>query len=1344
MTSFLDLNLSDIMSRTVSHVAPETHLGEAARQMTDQRISSLLVWVDQRVQGILTERDMLRLLGSQTDPATPVAQVMSHPVLTVAQDTPFAAAHKLALQHHIRHLVVVDGADRVVGVVSETDFRRHLGMSVLHQLMDLNAVMDRELPVLSPRDTLDKALHLMMRERSTYVLVAEHNRPVGILTERDLTALLAQSGSAPALLQTLRLQDLMHSPVKTVARHTHLAEVTQRMQAEQIRHLVVVDEDEQIVGTITLHRLMERLAPLLEHEQALRAQNRVENEQRLAERHLLMAVEATGLGFWELELPSRRLYLHSETSLRMLGVSTDRAPRTMDEWLQRIHPEDRPGVLSSYAAVLEPGDTLMDCEYRISHHPGQWIWMQIRGSVVARDLNGQPRRLVGTSINIHERKLAQMEILATRNKLQATLDAIPDLLFEVDLEGRYLDFHSPRTQLLFTDPADFLGKTITEVMPADVAQTAMAAIREADQLSFSQGHQLEIPLAQGTRWFELSVAKKTHAHLSHGESQAPPTFICISRDITERKLAEISQRSIIDNAPFGAHFYELQADDRLVFIDTNQAANTILGVDNRQFIGQTLEQAFPGLIDTDVPKAYRRLAASGGRFHTEQIIYEAGNIRGAFEVHAFRTGPQRMAAFFTDITERKKSQDALTQSRYLLQTIIDTAPLRIFWKDRDLHYLGCNPAFAHDAGKDSPSALIGHDDTELSWHAQAPGYRADDMAVIHSGQAKLGYEEAQTTPDGQTLWLRTSKVPLRGADSQIMGVLGIYEDITAQKRTELALYRSQTILERAQAVAQIGSWYVEAGHPKLEWSEGTYRIFGVPQGYPMSYTDFLAYVHPDDRTMVDMAWQAAMQGEPYRLEHRIVVHGEVRWMEERAELTFDAQGRWLSALGIVHDITERKRDEERMDFLARFDALTHLPNRTQLKERLRYSLALTRHGNGHLALIFLDLDRFKDINDTLGHSVGDALLVELAQRLRNSLRDEDTISRLGGDEFIILLPDTDAKGAEHVAQKLSRVVRQSYQIEAYDLNVTASMGVALYPEDGTDLETLSRNADAAMYRAKQEGRNSYCLFTQEMQARSARDLQLVNALRHALERNEFSLHYQPQIALSDGRLIGAEALLRWHHPQLGPISPAEFIPVAEDCGLILPIGEWVLRQAVHQARTWHGSDLRGLVISANLSAVQFRHPDLPELITHILAQAELPHGSLSLELTERVTMNDPQGAIAVMNQLHERGVYLAIDDFGTGYSSLSYLKKFKVTKLKIDQSFVRDISTDAEDKAIVSAIIQMSRSLGLQTIAEGVETLEQLAFLREQGCDEVQGYYYSKPLPVDQFEIFARGLRTPR
>lgn len=444
---------------------------------------------------------------------------------------------------------------------------------------------------------------------------------------------------------------------------------------------------------------------------------------------------------------------------------------------------------------------------------------------------------------------------------------------------------------------------------------------------------------------------------------------------------------------------------------------------------------------------------------------------------------------------------------------------------------------------------------------------------------------------------------------------------------------------------------------------------------------------------------------------------------------------------MLNDASARKQDEERIQHLAHFDALTGLPNRSQLDVRAEYAISLAQRNQLPVALMFLDLDHFKDINDSLGHTIGDALLIELANRLRSMLRDQDTVSRLGGDEFIFLLSGLDANGAANVAQKLLNIIGKSFRIGQYDLNVTGSIGIAMYPGDGTDLEALCKSADTAMYRTKHEGRHGYRFFTAEMQVHSARHLQLINALRSALEHDQLQVHYQPQISVRDGRIIGAEALLRWSHQDLGQVSPSEFIPIAENSGLIHHIGEWVLRQAVRQAKRWSQNGLAPLVIAVNLSAIQFRHIDLPCSITRILEEENLAPEYLELELTEGVALHDPQGAIAIMNDLHERGVRMSIDDFGTGYSSLGHLKKFKVYKLKIDRSFVRDISSDPEDKAIVGTIISMAKSLGMRTIAEGVETAEQLAFLREQGCDEIQGFYYSEALPADQFEEFVQSMR---
>jgi diguanylate cyclase (GGDEF)-like protein len=441
---------------------------------------------------------------------------------------------------------------------------------------------------------------------------------------------------------------------------------------------------------------------------------------------------------------------------------------------------------------------------------------------------------------------------------------------------------------------------------------------------------------------------------------------------------------------------------------------------------------------------------------------------------------------------------------------------------------------------------------------------------------------------------------------------------------------------------------------------------------------------------------------------------------------------------LQEEMKERVRSEEQIQYLAYHDGLTALPNRALFTDRINHAISIAQRSQGQLAVLIIDLDHFKNVNDTLGHRIGDALLIEVAERLKSVMRGEDTVSRQGGDEFILVLAVTDADGAAHVAEKLLRTVAETCQIEQHELIITSSIGIAMYPDDGKNFDILSQCADVAMYRAKRDGRNNFCFFTAEMQLHSARSLQLENALRRALERDQLYLQYQPQMSLQDGRVIGAEALLCWQHPEFGMISPAEFIPIAESSGQILLIGEWVLRTAVQQMKTWLDSGITPMVLAVNLSAVQFRHPNLPELVTQILDSVRLPPQHLELELTEGVAMDDPLAAIAVMDSLHGRGIRMSIDDFGTGYSSLSYLKRFKVYKLKIDQSFVRDITDDPEDKAIVRAIISLANSLGLQTIAEGVESEGQLAFLREQGCDEVQGYYFSHPLPADQFEMFAR------
>ncbi|HET6757589.1 MAG TPA: EAL domain-containing protein [Burkholderiales bacterium] len=447
-----------------------------------------------------------------------------------------------------------------------------------------------------------------------------------------------------------------------------------------------------------------------------------------------------------------------------------------------------------------------------------------------------------------------------------------------------------------------------------------------------------------------------------------------------------------------------------------------------------------------------------------------------------------------------------------------------------------------------------------------------------------------------------------------------------------------------------------------------------------------------------------------------------------------------SVSGIVlnsRDVTERRLTEQRATYLAQHDSLTGLPNRNLLHDRIQRALVAAGRSHTRVGILFIDLDRFKTINDSLGHQIGDRLLQAVAQRVLSCVREGDTVARQGGDEFVVVLPGVnDAEDTARVAQKILDALPQSFRIEQQDFHITSSIGICLYPDDGSDVETLKRHADTAMYQAKESGRNTYRFFTGRMNEAAQERLLLENNLRRAVRQKEFKLFYQSQIDLASGSIVGVEALVRWQHPEKGLVAPSDFIPIAEETGLIVNLGEWVLHEACREARGWQVAGLPAVKVTVNLSARQFREKDLLGTVRGALTASELDPRFLELELTESVVMEDADATITTLEELNELGVALAIDDFGTGYSSLSYLKRFPIDKLKIDQSFVRDVTNDPNDAAIASAIIALARSLKVKVIAEGVETFEQLAFLREHGCEEGQGYYFAKPVPGYEFTQF--------
>ena len=633
-------------------------------------------------------------------------------------------------------------------------------------------------------------------------------------------------------------------------------------------------------------------------------------------------------------------------------------------------------------------------------------------------------------------------------------------------------------------------------------------------------------------------------------------------------------------------------------------------------------------------------------------------------------------------------------------------------------------------------------------HPQIAGRRLDEIAALAidelqakalQAQIALALEGAAVTheltvkrPDGASLTLELSIRAIPRARNAAPNLLVEGRDITKRKSVEDKLQLAAAVFEQAREGFVIAD------------RDG--RVVTVNQ----AFCDISGYAADELQGQQTAALGFGIGRRDVRRQVRTALQtsghwqGEVRTSRKDGSLYTcwaaitqqrDANGAVTHYIGILNDITQFREVERNLVRLAHVDTLTDLPNRSLLADRVGQLTSVSRRDHRPFALMYMDLDQFKNINDTHGHSVGDALLSEVARRLQGSLREVDTVARLGGDEFAVLLPGADAAGAELVAQKLLERLAEPCMVQGHDLSVTMSIGIATYPSDGDDYEILSRNADTAMYRSKHEGKATWRFFAAGMQQRSARQLQLESALRRAIERNELLLHYQPQLDANGETLVGVEALLRWRHPEFGMVSPAEFIPLAETSGQIVAIGEWVLRTAVAQLKAWMDAGVPPMVVAVNLSAVQFRHAGLPAVVTRALSDAGLPARYLELELTESVTAN-PAAATAMMDALHALGVRLSLDDFGTGFSSLNYLKRFPLHTLKIDQSFVRDIDTDPDDRAIVRAIIQLARALNLQTIAEGVETEAQHQFLRHEGCDMMQGYRFCRPIDAAALEMW--------
>ncbi|MDD2721607.1 MAG: EAL domain-containing protein [Gallionella sp.] len=1290
----MELTLADIMNKHVQHVTPDCSLAEAAKRMAESHISSLLVVADNILVGIITERDLLRLINSQTDRQTPLSEIMSAPVLTGPPDMKFTEGYIRVLNHHVRHLAVVGAHGELLGLVSETDFRTHIGSEVLQKLDDVNAVMDTELTILPPDASLEQGIACMLRNGTSYALVVEHERAVGILTERDMAQMLLSDRTA----NEIPLREIWHAPVVSISRRTPVIEIAGLMQSRKLRHLGVIDDNGKVIGMVTQHKLMGYLAASQMNEQSLLRQQALESSQQHTELLLNTIMQAIPDLIWMKN--SKGVYLGcNRTCERFFGVSEAEIIGKTDfdlldkETADLFHDQLIAVITTGKPDTREVWVNFAEDEHRVC--------LEVIRSPMF-DADGNLAGVMGVARDITERKTAEAKTYRF-SQLYNALSQCNQAIVRCKSEQELFD---------------------------SVCQSAVqyGGMRMA--------------------WIGMLDGQQVVPVSSYGESEVYLKEIKVSSDADCPYGRGPTGTAIRENRPYWCQDYQ---HDPAVIPWRER--------DNHP--GWGASAALPLCRNGKVVGAFTLYASEANSFDEKsqallaEMAMDIGFALDNFHREALRVNLERQSA----------------KERAVLEWLAKGEPLSFLLNQLAMHYEAQYP------GTLCSVLLMSADGKQLQ-HGVAPSLPASYCKAIDGVSIGAQVGSCGTAAyTGQTvivsditrdpLWadfrnLALSyglaacwSIPIISTKNQVLGTFALYsrfpcspsqDELYTLERgahlASLAIERAQTentLSKLSQAVEQSPSTVVITDlNANIEYANASFtRTTGYQLSEVLGMNPRILHSGKTPKVTYDDMWAHLSNGQPWKGEFINRRKDGSEFIESvRISPLRLSGGEVTNYLAIKEDITEQKQAAARIQQLAHFDFLTGLPNQTLLKSRVSQSMNLAQRSNTGLAVLFMDLDHFKNVNDTLGHRIGDELLIQLAIRLQALLREEDTLSRMGGDEFVLVLPNTDADGAAHVAEKVLSTVAQSFHIEQYELVVTPSIGIAMYPNDGTDFDKLYQSADVAMYRAKLEGRNSFRFFTSEMQQRSARRLLLENALRHALDRQQLQLYYQPQVSMQDGKIIGAEALLRWHHPELGAISPAEFIPVAEESGLILSIGEWVLRTTAEQLRRWQEQGLPLVTIAVNLSAVQFRHPHLPELIKQILAETGVCPQHIELELTESVAMDTPLAAIAVMDELHACGIRMSIDDFGTGYSSLSYLKKFKVNKLKIDQSFVRNITEDAESRALVTAIITLSSSLGFQTIAEGVETASQLAFLRLQGCDEAQGYYFSKPLNLKDFEQY--------
>lgn len=1526
--------ISDLMTLHADRVPVGATLGEAARRMVEARISSVIVVDRDEVVGIVTERDMLHAMRLHEDPVRPVSSAMTSPVHTVQADLDFREAFRTAARLGIRHLVVCDPHNHPIGVVTETDFRRHLGLDFFRQLNTVDVLMEQTFPRLPATATLDEALLAMESVRGSCLVVVDGHRPMGIITERDVVRLYLEQGGNPLL------GEVMTHPVASVYIDTPISEAAERMLVSHIRHLTVLDENERLVGMLTEHSLIrpleldmvdDALAARKElsetHDLDLRTIARNERYQRalldnfpflvwlkdtesrflavnrpfaeaagqlstdffagktdldiwprdLAEayrqddaqvlasgqpKYVVEPVVDRGVRNW-FETYKAPVVAQDGVLLGTVGFARDVSDRMREEEATLIRNaalagllrgEPLAGVLELIALSLEaeiPGSV---CAVFRLDQSGQnlllkaapsatELWVQAIGVIPVgegcgasgtaafrdetvviedvftdplgeafRDFARQAGIISGCAVPVHnpsgellgvftiyhrqagranehqEALLIQcsqlVALILTQYDGQAYLqnsletfrgifDSVDEALFVQAVDGVFLDINLAAARMFGLSPSELIGQT-HECLAAE-GLNDLELIKSCIRASAAGQH------SQFVFWGRDACGRifPAEVHLSPGSYFGEKLVIASVRDVTERNAAEQRLRFENDLAKAlvsGMSRTEVMStflDIALRFPEFDCGGSYLAEPDQslRLVVHRGLSEEFVGRVSfCPADSAQVQLVQAGTvicstlnvsdcctdlhLIHAEHLVAEGlsslvivpilidGAVVGCLNLAGRRANRiskatyaflENLSQLFSRTLLQIDAQEEARQLQKNLSGLFDTLQDFLFVLDAQGCIQHYNRVVIEGLGY-TPTELIGQ--PVLAVHPE----ECHEMARQVVGEMLAGTLQSCPLPllrrDGSTVTVETRVVA--GFWNGEPALFGLSQDISARLLAD----------ERQKLAASV---FVNA-HEGIMITDPRGRIIDVNPTFSEltgfsheeavgQTTDLLKSGHHEASFYAEM-WQAIQRDGFWR--------GEV-WNRKKSGEIFvelltissvlNHLGKISHFVGIFSDITLLKEHQQRLEHLAHFDALTQLPNRMLLADRLHLAMAQTERNGKTLAIAYLDLDGFKQVNDELGHATGDRLLVEVALRLRQCVRAGDTISRLGGDEFVLLLSQLDdEQECDRAVTRVLTSLATPFHIAGRNIEISASIGVTLFPLDGSDADRLMRHADQAMYLAKQAGRNRYHLFDPESDRRAKVWREELKRVRQAFDDEEFVLHYQPKVNMREGRVFGAEALIRWQHPERGLLLPAVFLPAIEGSDLDAHLGKWVIRTALAQMEAWQAKG-HDLAVSVNISGSHLLLPGFVNDLAGLLAAfPSVPPQNLELEILETAALEDMIRAAEVFAACRELGVTFALDDFGTGYSSLTYFRRLPADMLKIDQSFVRDMLEDPDDLAIVEGVIGLTHAFHRKVIAEGVETPEHGMMLLQLGCDLAQGFGIARPMPAEQLPAWARSF----